>query len=232
MKLWPIPTPARAELFPGRGAPSTYLLSGLMRCAVCSGAFVIGAHRPVRYGCSTRRHAGNGACSNHLMVRQDIAEARIIEDVQNKLLAPEVIEHCVRYMRELALAEAQGPAPELERIEEQIGKLKRLRDEGTFDGKFIGAALERAYRERERMRRVAVADDGAEGDFRETVEAMREAITGENVPIAKRALKELIGRVPLHPQDGILVAELSTGRIPLLVNRVGSGGLIWTRLAA
>jgi len=227
----------RAELFrPGTGGRPTYLLSGLLRCAVCGGAYTIGAHRPVRYGCSTHRHTGGAGCPNALMVRQDVAEERILGTVRERILSPEAIAHAVRVMRELAKAEASAPAPELARIEAQIAELERLRAAGILSPEIAGAALARAYREREQAKRPSkivapLFGAEAEAEYVATAEAMRESITGDDIPVAREALREILGPIRLHPREDHLVAELTAGRVmALAVNWNGSGGSIWIQL--
>lgn len=225
----------RAELFrPGKGGRATYLLSGLVRCGVCGGAFVVGAHRPVRYACSTRRHAGDAACSNHLMVERGLAEGRILERLQRELLTPEAVREGVRRMRELARQEAETPAPELARVDAQIAELERLRREGVLSPEIAGAALARAHRERDAARRAtaSVTDAliGAEEAYVETVAELWTAIGGDDVPAAREALREFLGPIRLHPAGDHLVAEMTAGRLPLALNWNGSGGSIWCEL--
>lgn len=227
----------RAELFrPGRGGRATYLLSGLMRCAVCGSAFVICAHRPVRYGCSTHRHAGTVACDNRLMLASAVAEDAVVSIVKDRLLSPEAVGHAVRVMREMAKAEAISPAPELTRIDQQIAELERLRAAGTLSPEIAGAALARAHRERDHARRpVAVADPlfGAEDAYSEVVDDMRRAIEGDDVSTARDALRSMLGPIKLHPRENHLAAELTAGRIvAMAVNWVGSGGRIWIEFHA
>lgn len=226
----------RSELFrPGRGGRATYLLSGLLRCALCGGAFVIGAHRPVRYGCSTHRHAGVVACSNKLLVSSDVAETKILEAVKNRLLSREAVTHAVKVMRQIATADATAPPPELARIEAQIAELERLRAAGVLSPEIAGAALARAHREREQARRPSNVVDplfGAEAEYLATVEAMREAIQGDDIPVAREALRAMVGPIRLHPQGNHLVAEVTPGRVmALAVNWNGSGGALWIELS-
>ena len=222
----------RAELFGGgRGGRATYLLSGLLRCAVCGGAYVIAAHRPVRYGCSTHRQAGVSGCDNRLLVGSDLAETKILERVSQDLLSPAAVTHALETMRKLATADATAPAPELEKLDAQIAELERLRSVGVLSHDIAGAALSRAYRERDKAVRPSKAIDplfGAESEYRETVEAMRGAIAGEDIPVARDALRSLLAPIRLHPRGDHLAAELQAGLVALAVNWNGSGGRIRT----
>lgn len=225
----------RAELFqPGPGGKTKYLLSGLMRCAVCGGAYIIGAHRPVRYACATHRQAGESGCTNRLLVSKDVAEERILATVKDRFLSREAIAHAVKVMREMAKVEATAPPPELARVEAQIAELERLRASGTLSPEIAGAALARAYRERDQAKRASKVVDplfGAEDVYTETVEAMRDAIQGDDVPAAREALRGIVGPIRLHPEGGQLFAELTAGRLAMAVNWNGSGGRIWIQLS-
>lgn len=212
----------QAEMFSsGLRARSTYLLSGILRCAVCGGAFVISAHRPVRYGCSTHRHAGATVCGNGLLVRADVAEAHILAYVSNRLLSPEAIELAVAAMREAARTENEAPPPDLSRIDAEIAELERLRSSGLVSAETIAPALERAYRQREReerrpAKRAIAAMFGAEREYREMLAAVREAIESDDVAVVREALREVLGTVPLHPQGKTLVAELRAERLVMV----------------
>lgn len=220
----------RATLFaPGPGGRTTYLLSGLLRCAVCGGPFVVGAHRPVRYLCSTRRTAGDSACPNGMAVRQDIAEERILDTITEGLLSPAAVEHAVRTMRAQALAQAQAPVVDVAHLDRQIAHLEQASAAGVLSAEIAGPALAEARRKRAAaMRRPAATPGvfGAETAYREAVRDMRETLRGESIPAAREALRSILGPIRLHPQGDHLLAELSAGSMALAVNWIGSGGRI------
>jgi DNA invertase Pin-like site-specific DNA recombinase len=222
----------RGELFKsGPGGRATHLLSGILRCGVCGGAYVISAHKPVRYGCSTNRHAGDVACSNRLLLNKAVAEERILETIIDRWLSPEAIEYAVKCMRDMAKEEAAAPGPDLTKIDAQIAELERLRDAGVLSPEIAGAALARAYRERNQARRTRTVVDplfGAGNEYKATVLGMRDLIQGEDVPAAREALRAILGQIKLYPQGDSLAAELTAGRmLSMAVNWNGSGGVIW-----
>lgn len=214
----------RADLFrSGPGGRAKYLLSGLLRCGACGGAYIIAAHRPIRYGCATHRQAGDSVCTNRLLVARDVAEHHILGYVRDRLLSPEAIELAVAAMRELAATEAiAAETPDLSRIDAEIAELERLRDSGAVSAETIAPALERAYRERERAerpsarRKVASAVFGAEKAYRDLLNSLRDALTGDDIPAAREALRDVLGTIPLHPRDNVLVAEISTEEMLLV----------------
>jgi site-specific DNA recombinase len=81
-----------------RTASSKYLLSGIVKCAVCGGNLVITSGRSLRghrrYGCS--QHHYRGACSNGLQIRKDWLEEKLLAGLQDAVLKPEAIEYAVQ----------------------------------------------------------------------------------------------------------------------------------------
>jgi site-specific DNA recombinase len=220
----------RAELFtPGPGGPVRYLLSGLLRCATCGGAFVVASHRPKRYGCTTHRQAGAAACDNRLQVRIELAERKIIGHIQTAYLAPDKVAHAVKTMRELARREsaAVSGATDLKRLDEQIAELERLRAAGVLSPQVAGAALAKARQEREAVARPRPAVDGlfgAERAYLETVNDMRDALAGDDIGAAREALRAVLpGPIPLHSRGAYLEAEMSGEQKILLVAGAATG---------
>jgi len=74
-----------------------YLFSGLTKCGVCSAGFIMtGKHR---LGCFGARDQGR--CDNHLTIRRDEVEARVLKALQEKLLNQELFdEFCQEFTRE------------------------------------------------------------------------------------------------------------------------------------
>jgi site-specific DNA recombinase len=229
---------ARSALFETRvGGRPTYLLSGLLRCGVCGGAYVIGAHKPVRYGCSTRKNAGTGACENHLMVARDLAEELLLEPVIHDLLSDEAIEAGVAEIRRLSAADAAKPdlftSDELRKLDQQIVELERLRDTGVLQPSIAAAALQRAAGERQtvwralnvRREKPTEGPFGAASEFRQAMKGMRQTLQADDVLAARDVLHEILGTVRLVPEGGILIAELEATRMPL-AKAIGSTGLV------
>jgi len=64
-----------------------FLLSGLLKCGCCGGGFTIVAQD--RYGCATRR--AKGTCDNGATVSRQEIEARVLEGLKERLMAPELV---------------------------------------------------------------------------------------------------------------------------------------------
>lgn len=95
---------AAEPAFQNRRRPQR-LLSGLLRCGACGGAFaIVGSNR---YACSTARE--RGTCDEGRTVNADAVEARVVEAIERQLLAPELIAEAVRaYHEELRDQRAQA----------------------------------------------------------------------------------------------------------------------------
>jgi DNA invertase Pin-like site-specific DNA recombinase len=214
-----------------KGGRARYLLSGLLRCGECGGAYIVAAHRPVRYGCATHRQAGAAGCSNSRLVAREVAERLILADVRDQVLSPEAVALAVRVMREEAKAASQpGPDPEVEAVDRDIEAVERLRREGVLSPRAAAAALEplRAQRAAMATRATSVVAGafGAESDYVAVAGALWEAITGDDVDEAREALRGLLGTVRLVVEGEELVAEMAGGAIPLRRAVGGSTGLV------
>ena len=75
-----------------------YLFSGLTKCGVCGAGFIMtGKHR---LGCFGARDQGR--CDNHLTIRREEVEARVLTALQEKLLNQELFEEfCDEFTREM-----------------------------------------------------------------------------------------------------------------------------------
>ena len=106
-----------------------YLFSGLTKCGVCGAGFIMtGKHR---LGCFGARDQGR--CDNHLTIRRDEVEARVLSALQDKLLRQDLFEEfCDEFTREMnrlrmghraGLSAAEN---EIERIEVRRKKLVEM----------------------------------------------------------------------------------------------------------
>lgn len=79
----------------GRGRPSRYLLTGLLRCGCCQGRMNLqGPAGRVHYRCSDR--AKRGTCDNTLTVREDLLRPRVLDEIKEMICSQEVIRHARR----------------------------------------------------------------------------------------------------------------------------------------
>jgi hypothetical protein len=103
-----------------------YLFSGLTKCGICGAGFIMSGKN--RLGCFGARDQGR--CDNHLTIRRDEVEGRVLRALQEKLLRQDLFEEfCDEFTREMnrlrmehrsSLSAAER---EIERIEVRRKKL-------------------------------------------------------------------------------------------------------------
>ena len=73
-----------------------FLLSGLMRCGCCAGGYtIIGKNR---YGCAARKQ--KGTCDNGRTISRQEIEARVLEGLKDRLLAPDLVAEFMKAMQD------------------------------------------------------------------------------------------------------------------------------------
>lgn len=158
-----------------------YLFSGLTKCGVCGAGFIMtGKHR---LGCFGARDQGR--CENHLTVRRDEVEARVLKALQGKLLNQELFaEFCEEFTREMnrlrmeRRASLSSAKREVERISTRIKKLLNLMlddeiavDEGKTEIKALDA------RRKELQAQLETADEAPPLLHPEMAEVYRQKVT-------------------------------------------------------
>ena len=114
-----------------------YLFSGLTKCGVCGAGFIMSGKN--RLGCFGARDQGR--CDNHLTIRRDEVEARVLRALQEKLLRQDLFEEfCDEFTREMNRLRMEHRASlsaaerEIERIEARRKKLVEI-DDGRRAGR-------------------------------------------------------------------------------------------------
>jgi hypothetical protein len=222
-----------------KGKPK-YLLSGLLRCAVCGSHFVI-ANRH-EYQCSS--YKGGAACTNSIRVRRDALEDYILGRVRSETLSPENVECLAKELhgqileRLKAMRERAAEAPkEIQDITARIGRLRERLKHGDPDmtPDEIQAAIDRAEAKRQELEtqqpearqsaKVLTVLPAAAKLYRRQI---AEGLDGnERAALKARVfLRELLGRINLIPEGKELWAEYGIAPAALLkvVGFVGSGG--------
>jgi site-specific DNA recombinase len=196
------------------------LFSGLTKCGVCGAGFIVtGKHR---LGCFGARDQGR--CDNHLTIRRDEVEARVLKALQEKLLNQELFdEFCQEFTREMNRLRMERRASlssgkrEVERIGTRIKKLLNLMlddgiavDEGKTEIKALDA------RRKELQAQLDTADDPPPLLHPEMAQLYRQKLTtlahaleaAETRTEAREALRGLIDVITLTPEQGVLRIEL------------------------
>src|SRR3954467_8590007 len=196
-----------------------YLFSGLTKCGVCGAGFIMtGKHR---LGCFGARDQGR--CDNHLTIRRDEVEGRVLRALQEKLLRQDLFkEFCDEFTREMNRLRMEHRAGlsaaerEIERIEERRKKLIELVIEGVPPSEVKDELTANAAKREALRARVAAADappprlhPEMAGLYRQKVTALAEALKHpETRTEASEALRGLIDAIVMTPADGALRIEL------------------------
>jgi hypothetical protein len=136
----------------GNGPVPRHLLSGLLICQQCGGAFRRVNGR--EYGCATHKDGGDAACSNGIRVPGETAERKLLDEVAREMLSPEGVAFLERRVREHVRKAGRAPkAPtkpqeaQLARKRAEIDQLRALMKAGTLSQAVAQAAIEKAEEE-------------------------------------------------------------------------------------
>jgi site-specific DNA recombinase len=196
-----------------------YLFSGLTKCGICGAGFIMSGKN--RLGCFGARDQGR--CDNHLTIRRDEIETRVLKALQEKLLRQDLFEEfCDEFTREMNRLRMEHRATlsaaerEIERIEVRRKKLV----ESIMDGVPASEVREEltanaARREGLKTQLAAAAapppllHPEMAGLYRQKVTALEQALEHpETRTEASEALRGLIDAIVLTPDKDELQIEL------------------------
>jgi site-specific DNA recombinase len=192
-----IRTGIAAPAYRGAGAPGKYLFSGLLICAECGGRYIVA--NPTHYACGSVRDGKTHLCSNRLRVKKTLVEAKLLEGVQRKLLAPEVEERVAAEFRERMAIAARAPKVDKARIATLRAEIERLVDAVAT------GALAPSPTVRERQQRAEAELARLESDA-----AVPVAKVTRMVPKVAESYRELVADLP-----NVLLHDVARARVEL-----------------
>lgn len=213
------------------------LLSGLVKCGVCGGNYiVIGAEQ---WGCGNRRQRGD--CSNGRTIMTAPLERRVLACLETELLDPETVREAVleyhRAAKELAAGrehERRGAERARDRAKRDVERLVRAVTDGGAEFAEIRDALGRA-RDELAAAETAIADMAASSviaihpnvaeEYRRAVGDLRELLNapGDESRAARQTLRSLIDRVIVDPAEGRGTSITLEGRLAAILGLAGGG---------
>jgi site-specific DNA recombinase len=120
------------------GKGPKYVLSGLLRCAVCGAHFILAS--ATQYRCSSYIGGGAAGCSNHYAINRKSTERIVLADIDRQLLAPATVKKMAEELRaeyeaKLQRRAANGDAvpKELKELDERIARLRLRLKKGDAD---------------------------------------------------------------------------------------------------
>src|SRR5258706_10912021 len=180
-----------------------YLFSSLTKCGVCGAGFIMtGKHR---LGCFGARDQGR--CDNHLTIRRDEIETRVLAALQEKLLRQDLFEEfCDEFTREMNRLRMEHRANlstaerEIERIEVRRKKLIGMVMDGVPAAEVKDEMIANAARREELKAKLAAADEpppllhpGMADLYRQKVTALAQAL--EHLETRREASEALRGLI-------------------------------------
>jgi site-specific DNA recombinase len=192
-----------------------FLLSGLLRCGCCNGPYaIIGRDR---YACSTRKQ--KGTCDNRLTVTRQEIEARVLEGLKERLLAPDLVAVFVsafrdesKRQRDALQAEWAGRERKAAELDRKIASIFRAVEDGLYEPA-MKARLVELKQERDRLKTETRTIDPAALDvlmhpqlaegYRRRIERLERLLEGSEQDEAREIMRSMIERVALTPRpDG------------------------------
>jgi site-specific DNA recombinase len=116
-----------------RTAFSTYLLTGLVKCAECGGNFIankqVGKNPNkayIYYRCNYHSRRGNSVCANKIGLRSDQLEGAVFSLLQCEILTKENVQMLVEGVQKVWDSHQQGsPDKDLKRVDRDLKKVER-----------------------------------------------------------------------------------------------------------
>ena len=196
----------------GIGHPK-YLFSGLLKCGVCGGAFIIVG--PNHYGCATHKNRGESVCSNELTVRRTTVEQTLLADIKKSLLtdgAFRAFEVEVKKILKEAKPDSSGTKRRLLDARKELENLMSAIRAGiiTHSTKDAVLRVEETISELEDELK-AIERFQPNQLFPRAREVFKDLVAKleylDDIPAAREALRGLLGEVRLLPENGALTAE-------------------------
>ena len=213
---------------PDRARRPKRLLSGIGRCGICGGGWIVIGRD--QWACG--KHRDGGGCTNNRTVKTHIYEQKVLDGLSNDMLHPEAVS---AYLKEFH----ESRRRRMSRVDQERTKLERRhREASTKVERLVNAIAEggeefaeiRAVLSKARNERDAVAQQLADLEtfpvitlhprladiYREQVQDLRALLEGHDHAQAEAIpkLRSLIGSVTVYPAEGRRGVEVeATGRI-------------------
>jgi hypothetical protein len=149
-----------------KSVQTRFLLTGLLKCAVCGANFAArvahtkrGGGRYYYYGCAFRARRGTSVCQNSTLLPQDAIEREVLEILQQAVLTPATLDRLLAVVNARLRAQATVSRPRitelrktLTRVDREIGNYTRAIAKGDF------SSLEQALTAAEQRRATLQAE--------------------------------------------------------------------------
>ena len=198
------------------GRAGQYLLSGILRCGECGGAYVIVSNG--MYGCAAHKDRGNSVCANAMRVKRQKIEDLLLAEIRENLLSEDAYRAFEAKTRELLKGLRPDPAAAKKRLQSAQKELDNIM--GAIKAGIFTSATKAALMDAEHRVDDAKKELQAVVSFEPTQilprarEIYRDLVARLNciseVDKARMAIKSLLGSVRMVPEQGHLFAEIAS----------------------
>ena len=197
-----------------------FLFSGLLECGICGGGYtIIGKDR---YGCAT--HRAKGTCLNNRTVRRQVIEARVLDGLKHRLMAPELFREFAKAFHDEINRAATERESRRSQLAHDLAAIER-KIEGMFraieDGLYNPSMKERMAALEERKRALTDEIGRLTGQpavhlhpnlsriYADKVARLADALNADDIKTeAAELIRGLIDKVVLTPVEASMRAEL------------------------
>src|SRR3954451_23359534 len=203
-----------------RGHRRQFLMSGLLTCGCCGGAYTITGKD--RYACATRR--SKGTCSNALVISRQLLEGRILSGLKERLMAPELVKAFVdefnaEIRRSAQVSETKRATLKraLTDIDRKIAGIMRAIEDGNYNPTLTNRLSDLEADKAKAETTFASAAVPAKlrihpnlpALYRRKVEQLQEALSQPATQVeASEIIRSLIARIELTPEGDALALKL------------------------
>jgi DNA invertase Pin-like site-specific DNA recombinase len=197
----------------------TYLFSGLTKCGVCGGGYVV--YTRERLGCFSCR--ARGTCSNRLTIAREEVETRVLHAIRDQLMRRDFFEEfCREYTREMNRLRTEHRASlssaerELVGVKREIGKLIDAIKRGVPGDEVKDDMIALGVRRKALTAQIETADatppllhPQMADVYRERVTQLCQALQDEGSRTeAQEAIRQLVEAIVLEPEGETLAISL------------------------
>lgn len=115
-----------------RGVQTPYLLTGILKCAVCGANFAIrvahtrrGGGKYYYYGCAFRARRGAVVCSNSTLLPQAAVEQELLEILQQEVLTPDTLGRLLAAVNARLRAQTASSRPRIDELRRALATVER-----------------------------------------------------------------------------------------------------------
>ena len=211
----------RNNSHPGGGGRNKYLLSGLLKCGICGGSYIVADY--YRYACATNKDRGSCACNNHIKVKRVLAEDILLKHIREELLSEQAFQFIAKEVTRLLEQEAPDCKQierDIKKVDTEIQNIDRAIRSGiitiTTKQSLIQAEEKRAMLLRELDAIKSIQPITMIPKLREHhSRAVGQLSKIKDIGKARESIRELIGEIKLYPhhEGKYLEAEIEKGRM-------------------